>query len=104
MKNGKQVPDALLKQIELDKRDDIATDSYNNFPKPQERPQLQQQQPFVQGRPLPAPPPPPPAPTLRTAPRNVNVFSPEYTRRVNQQNNNKPRAQASARVRLGGAY
>jgi hypothetical protein len=90
LKGGKPVPDALLKQLEQDKRDDIESDSYNNFPKQQQQTQAQRQQ-HQQRAPYPQPPPPPP--------RNVNVFSPEYTRRVNQQNN-KPRAQASTRVRL----
>jgi len=113
MKNGKNVPGDLVKQIDEDKRNDIETDSYNNF---QQQQQQQQQQRQHFGRALPPPPPPIPPPPAsrgpprgppqappRAPPRNVNVFSQEYTRMVNQKNN-KPQAQASARVRLGGAF
>ena len=105
---GKPVPETLIKQIEDDKRKEIENDAYNNFnntgaqiynqvnPNPNRQFYNQVQQPYnnqypnqypnqVQQRNMPPPP---------------NKFSPQYAAYVGV----KPRAQASARIGLGGAY
>jgi hypothetical protein len=82
---GKQVPISLIRQIEEDKRKEIQEDSYNNFTSDsqkekrvhfQEPPNFQQQQ------------------------QVPNKFSPQYAAFINA----KPRAQASAKIRLGGVF
>jgi hypothetical protein len=102
----KPVPETLLKQIEDDKRKEIENDAYNNFNNTgtqQQYPnqtrqfynQLNPNQLYpnqlnpnqVQQRNMPPPPPP-------------NKFSPQYAAYIGV----KPRAQASARIGLGGAY
>jgi len=80
---GKQVPQTLLHQISQDKQNEINEDSYNN-PSTQKE---QQRQPNYY-RPSLAPPPPP------------NKYSPQYAGYIGA----RPRAQASARIGLGGMY
>jgi hypothetical protein len=110
MSMGKPIPDTLIKQIEDDKRKEVEQDSFNNFNNSnsqfQEEPinyptfntmrpnvpihQLPQnipvQQYYTQSQ-IPRPPPP-------------HRYSPQYAAYIGA----KPRAQASARIGLGGAY
>ena len=84
---GKTVPDNLIKQIENDKRVEVEADTFNRNiipPQPPKQPQLSQKQPQRQQKP-------------QTIPHK---FSPEYAQAVGQ----KPRAQASARIGLGGVF
>lgn len=83
---GKIVPDNLIKQIENDKRLEVQADNFNRniIPQPPQR-----QQPLQ--------PPPPPQRLQRSIPHK---FSPDYAKAVGQ----KPRAQASARIGLGGVF
>jgi hypothetical protein len=109
MSMGKQVPETLIRQIEEDKQKEIPSDSFNNFTSnsqqekrvhfqdqqhlqqqhlqqqhlQQQHFQQQQQQHFQQKQ---QPPP--------------NKFSPQYASYINA----KPRAQASAKIRLGGVF
>ena len=101
MSMGKQVPDSLIRQIEEDKQKEIQADSFNNFTSNseqgkrvhfQEQQHHQQQhhqqqhfQHFQQRQQQQAPP---------------NKFSPQYASYINA----KPRAQASAKIRLGGVF
>ena len=127
MSMGKPVPETLIKQIEDDKRKEVEQDFFNNFnvsnqensdeeqivsseellekyqqqQPPQQYHQYQQpyphqyqqpyprqyQQPYQQQRRQPIRPPP-------------NKYSPQYAAYVGV----KPRAQASARIGLGGAF
>jgi hypothetical protein len=93
---GKQVPETLIRQIEEDKQKEIQSDSFNNFTSNsqqgkhvhfQEQQHLQQQhlqQQYLQQK-------------QQTPP---NKFSPQYASYINA----KPRAQASAKIRLGGVF
>ena len=90
---GKQVPPALLQQIAAAKKTAVEQDAFNSFtpnaptpPPPQQRPQQHPQQ-HPQQRPQPRGPPP-------------HKYSPQYAAYVGA----KPRAQASARVGMGGAF
>ena len=88
---GKIVPDNLIKQIENDKRLEVQADNFNRniIPQPQQR-----QQPLQ-------PPPPPPQQKPQRLQRSIpHKFSPDYAKAVGQ----KPRAQASARIGLGGVF
>jgi hypothetical protein len=101
---GKKVPDSLIKQIEEDIKKESDMDSFNNFntntnnnipravPRPVSHPIAPQNKQIYQVHPqqslLRGPQPPP------------NKFSPHYAAYVGS----KPRAQASARVGLGGVY
>ena len=94
---GKQVPQKLLQEIEIAKKNELANDSYNNFENgsvTQVAPPPVYQQ-FVQNGHISrmqsqmARPPPPP-----------HKYSQQYAAYVGA----KPRAQASARIRLGGAF
>ena len=101
MSMGKQVPETLIKQIEEDKRKEIEQDCFNNFNsnEPGEEDNYHEQimnkpvqqnrfqRPYYSVQP-PRPPPPP------------NKYSPQYASYVGA----KPRAQASARIGLGGAF
>ena len=79
---GRQVPQELLRQIELEKAKEVANDSFNsNIVRPPAAQQVIRQ-------------PPPPA---RQIPHK---YSPQYAAYVGA----KPRAQASARVGMGGLY
>jgi hypothetical protein len=82
---GKQVPQSLLQQIAADKQKEVEEDSFNKnaLRQPQQMPQQMYQQPVNR------PPPPPP-----------NRYSPQYAAYINA----RPRAQASARIGMGGAY
>jgi len=96
---GKQVPETLIRQIEEDIRKENEEDSFNNFNNNEEKeenvivrtqynqPQYKQQQ---YNRPTNMRPPPPPP----------HKYSPQYAAYIGA----RPRAQASARVGLGGAY
>lgn len=89
---GKQIPPELLQKIQEDKQKDIEEDSYNNFAKAiaeQQQHQEQQQQKQHTYVTPPAFVQPPP-----------HKFSPQYASYIGA----KPRAQASARVRLGGVF
>lgn len=115
MKMGRAIPPELLKQLDEDKRKEIEEDSFNNFNRQTDKDntessynkvshnQLQQShimppqppiyQPLIQNGhiskiPVHMQKPPP------------NKFSPQYAAYIGA----KPRAQASARVRLGGAF
>lgn len=81
---GKTVPDNLIKQIENDKRVEVEADTFNRNIMPPQQPQLSQKQPQRQQK-------------SQTIPHK---FSPEYAKAVGQ----KPRAQASARIGLGGVF
>jgi len=109
MSMGKPVPDTLIKQIEDDKRKEVEQDSFNNFnnsnsqfqeestnypsfnnmrpniPIHQLPPNIPVQQYYTQSQ-IPRPPP--------------HRYSPQYAAYIGA----KPRAQASARIGLGGAY
>ena len=109
MSMGKPIPDTLIKQIEDDKRKEVEQDSFNNFnnsnsqfqeestnypsfnnmrpniPIHQLPPNIPVQQYYTQSQ-IPRPPP--------------HRYSPQYASYVGV----KPRAQASARIGLGGAY
>jgi hypothetical protein len=101
---GKKVPDSLIRQIEEDIKKESDMDSYNNFnnnkfnndndnnqalinpipPIPSQNKPIYYNQQQIRGHPQPPP----------------NKFSPHYAAYVGA----KPRAQASARVGLGGVY
>jgi hypothetical protein len=101
---GKTIPENLIKQIEEDKKKEISEDSYNNFLNNNSNGSNFEEQNFKN--------------------QNLNQIKIPYQNinQTNKQNNNnfkpphkyspqyatyigaKPRAQASARVRLGGVY
>lgn len=104
---GKQIPENLLRQLAEDQQKEIEEDAYNKFsgnqieeeprvPPPQPHPHPHQSYPYphqshayqMQNRNSTHAPQPPPK------------FSPFYAHYVGQ----KPRAQATARVKLGGVY
>lgn len=79
---GKQVPDSLIRQIEEDKKKEIHEDLFNNF-KNNSQPQQEQQK------------------RVHFAEQQVpNKFSQQYATFIGA----KPRAQASAKIRLGGVF
>jgi hypothetical protein len=98
MSMGKQVPDSLIRQIEEDKQKEVQEDSFNNFKSNSEQgkrvhfqeqqqhfqQQQHQQQQYQQ----------------QQQQRPPNKFSPQYAAFINA----KPRAQASAKIRLGGVF
>ena len=89
---GKQVPPALLQQIAAARQVAVEQDAFNSFTPnaPQHPPQQQRQQhpqPPQQQHPQPRGPPP-------------HRYSPQYAAYIGA----KPRAQASARVGMGGAF
>lgn len=119
MKMGRPVPAELLKQIQEDRVHEIETDVYNktndgdNDDEPDHNPthmvpthnhipnQPTLYQPYIQNRhiskmPIHHPPPPP----NKFSQPPPNKFSPQYASYIGA----KPRAQASAKVRLGGVY
>ena len=114
MSMGKQVPDSLIRQIEEDKQKEIQTDSFNNFTsnsQQEKRVQFQdqqhlqhqqhlqnqqhfqkqhlQQQQHLQHQ-----------QHLQQQHQVPHKFSPQYASYINA----KPRAQASAKIRLGGVF
>jgi len=93
---GKQVPPALLQQIAVARQAAVEQDAFNSFtpnapphPPTQQRPQQQRQQHPQQHPQHPQPRGPPP-----------HKYSPQYAAYVGA----KPRAQASARVGMGGSF
>jgi len=84
MSMGKQVPESLIRQIEEDKRKETQEDHFNNFKNTnsEQTPQFQ--------------------PQLRQKPQQQvpNKFSRQYAAYAGV----KPRAQASARIGLGGVF
>jgi hypothetical protein len=78
MSMGKPVPPSLLQQIAQDKQQEVQEDSFNKNAVRQPQAQAYQQM---------LPPPP-------------NRYSPQYAAYINA----RPRAQASARIGMGGAY
>ena len=89
---GRSIPEKLMEQIKQDKKDEINEDSYNQQHHPQvQRPQHYPRQHYSQhqqSQQHPLPPPPP------------HKYSPQYAAYIGA----KPRAQPSAKIRLGGAY
>lgn len=92
---GRSIPEKLMEQIKQDKKDEINEDSYNHPPQHslQHSPHSQhgypsQYQKHSQHHPQHPPPPPP------------HKYSPQYAAYIGA----KPRAQPSAKIRLGGAY
>ena len=89
---GRSIPEKLMEQIKQDKKDEINEDSYNQ-PHSQHSQHSQhrypsQYQKHSQHHPQHPPPPPP------------HKYSPQYAAYIGA----KPRAQPSAKIRLGGAY
>ena len=91
---GKQVPETLIRQIEDDKRKEIEDDSYNNFssePKPEKKVHFAEQHVFRQQQ---------PGQQQQQQQQVPHKFSQQYASYVGA----KPRAQASARIGMGGLY
>ena len=93
---GRSIPEKLMEQIKQDKKDEINEDSYNqpqhheqHHPQVQ-RPQHYTRQHYSQHQQSQQHPPPPPP----------HKYSPQYAAYIGA----KPRAQPSAKIRLGGAY
>ena len=89
---GKQVPETLIRQIEDDKRKEIEDDSYNNFSsdkKSEKKVHFAEQHVFRQQQ-----------PGQQQQQQVPHKFSPQYASYVGA----KPRAQASARIGMGGLY
>jgi hypothetical protein len=105
---GREIPESLIKQIENDKRKEMETDVFNNFTRKNQESSIsenatissnqyynnqgfykQQENKYLQQQFISNVPPPPP-----------NKYSREYASYVGAQ----PRAQASARIRLGGVF
>jgi len=87
---GKQVPESLIRQIEEDKRKEIQQDAFNSFQNGNTNISNNIRPPIQNFRALPQSPPPPPP----------HKYSPQYAAYIGAQ----PRAQASARIRLGGVF
>jgi len=114
MKMGKQVPPELLRQIKQDKRNEIQEDAFNNFNTSNQNENNEEETTSLQGFHMMNPPPPVYQPYIQNGhiskipvhmQRPVsrpppNKFSPQYANYVGA----KPRAQASARVGLGGVF
>ena len=109
MSMGKQVPDTLIRQIEEDKHNEVQEDHFNNFSnssveqssQPQEQRQFipshhqqHQQSQNIHVNPFRQPPQPPQQQQV------PHKYSPQYAAYVGA----KPRAQASARIGLGGVF
>jgi hypothetical protein len=86
MAMGKEVPQNLLQQIEIGRKKEIANDAFNNFTINNQN--VDNRQIYI---------PPSNFGHQRQVPNN---FSPQYASYIGA----KPKAQASARVRLGGVY
>jgi hypothetical protein len=105
MSMGKQVPDSLIRQIEEDKQKEIQADSFNNFKsnseqgkrvhfavqQPQHHQQQHHQQQHHQQQ---------HHQQQQHQQQVPHKFSPQYASYINA----KPRAQASAKIRLGGVF
>ena len=99
---GRSIPEKLMEQIKQDKKDEINEDAYNQ---PQHKPEQHQpkyhpqhqrphhysRQHYSQHQQTQQQPPPPQPP---------HKYSPQYATYIGA----KPRAQPSAKIRLGGAY
>jgi len=104
IKMGKAVPPELLRQIQEDKRKEIDEDSYNNFSKSNG----EEEELYTQNMVRPTQPPiyqnhiqNGHISNIPVYPRPLpNKFSPQYASYIGA----KSRAQASARVRLGGVF
>jgi hypothetical protein len=112
MSMGKQVPETLIRQIEEDKQKEIQSDSFNNFTSnsqqgkrvhfQEQQQHIQQQhiqqqhiqQQHIQQQHLQQ------QHLQQQQQRPPNKFSPQYASYINA----KPRAQASAKIRLGGVF
>jgi hypothetical protein len=96
---GKQVPQELLRQIEQDKAKEVANDAFNaNIVKP---PPQAQQVHLRQYPPAPTTHANTPVATQSQAYKQIpHKYSPQYAAYIGA----KPRAQASARVGMGGLY
>jgi len=113
IKMGKTVPIDLLRQIQEDKRKEIEEDSYNNFDKDNDGKVNEETPTHIQSQHHPTSHPPQP-PIYQQHIQNGHIskipvhmqnqrppphkFSPQYATYIGA----KPRAQASARVGLGG--
>jgi hypothetical protein len=106
MSMGKQVPDTLIRQIEEDKHKEVQEDHFNNFRNSsvEQSSQPQEQRQFIpshhqqhqQSQNIHVNP-------FRQPPQQQQVphkYSPQYAAYVGA----KPRAQASARIGLGGVF
>ena len=86
---GRSIPEKLMEQIKQDKKDEINEDSYNHpHSQHSQHRYPSQYQKHSQHHPQHPPPPPP------------HKYSPQYAAYIGA----KPRAQPSAKIRLGGAY
>jgi hypothetical protein len=99
---GKPVPETLLRQIEEDKKKEVIMDAYNSnigFDNSQNQGQLSQPAYHIQqyNRVLQSNHN---IPNQQHIPNPPHIYSPQYAAYVNA----KPRAQASVRIGLGGAY
>ena len=81
---GKQVPQTLLKQIQDGKNLEIENDYYNNFNSSNNLIKKNEPQPQIYKKPVPL----------------LHKYSPQYAAHIGV----KPRASASARIGLGGAF
>lgn len=98
MSMGKQVPDSLIRQIEEDKKKEINDDSFNNFRNNSEQQHMQQQQQHIQQQQH-------MQQQYMQQQQHIqqqipNKFSQQYASYIGV----KPRAQASAKIRLGGVF
>ena len=82
---GKPVPQSLLHQIAEGRKNVVNNDSFNNFQAPPHNAEA---------------PRPPPQAIHRTQPPPPHRYSPQYAAYIGA----KPRAQASARIGMGGTY
>jgi hypothetical protein len=101
---GKQVPQSLLNEIADGKRKEIEMDSYNNFNKNNTKDNN-----VTENKNIYPPRPPLNQNFMQNIPVKIvnpnqykppNKYSPQYAAYIGV----KPRAQASARIGLGGAY
>ena len=98
---GKQVPDSLIRQIEEDKQKEIQSDSFNNFGNNTEQQSPQHfQQPSHHFQQPPQHFQQPSQHFQHLQQRPPNKYSAQYANFINA----KPRAQASAKIRLGGVF
>ena len=85
---GKQIPESLIRQIEEDKKKEIQDDSFNNFRSSSQPQQQQQKRVHFAGQ------------QQQQQQHVPHKFSPQYAAYIGA----KPRAQASAKIRLGGVF
>lgn len=115
---GQRVPEGLLREIQEDKKNEIKNDVYNKLndvrneivneqnrffvaPPQQQRPQIQQRPVQQQQRQQMQQRPQQMQQQQQQQPRSAaNIYSAEYARSIGV----KPRAQASAKIRLGGIF